>query len=388
MPAITLRHGLRSHPDKPGQKGSQRTTQATRKQHRKPLTLLMNTIVSVISMRPQNRRVPQRAATLTQRLLAFSRRQTLDPKPTDVNRLILGIEPFISTMIGPSISIRVVTQGDLWPTKIDASQLENALIHLAVNARDAMPNGGEISIETSNVEHGKACDDKLPRSEGDFLLSSVADTGMGISPAILDKIFDPFFTTKPVGQGTGLGLPMIHGFVHQSGGSVHAKSDTGAGTTISLFLPRHIGETETTVSQPLSEKHGTEAVKIMVIDDESNIRMLMCDALREQGYAVSEAEDGPKRFRELQLLGAVDLLVTDVGLPGGMNGRQVADSARLLTPDLKVLFVTGCADNAAVDGERLERGMAVLVKPFPLEKLVTKVRQMLVSDISGTDNET
>ena len=318
-----------------------------------------------------------RAATLTQRLLAFSRRQTLDPKPTDVNRLVSGVEQFISTMIGPSINIKVAADKGLWPIKIDASQLENSIIHLTINARDAMPDGGEITIETSNIEHGSAAISGEPLPDGEFVLINVSDSGTGIPPDILEKIFDPFFTTKPVGQGTGLGLSMIHGFVNQSGGRVSARSSVGAGTTISLYLPRHIGHVEDDASEPLSEIQGAGEVRIMVIDDEPNIRMLMCDALREHGYSVSEAEDGPSGLRVLQSLDAVHFLVTDVGLPGGMNGRQVADAARSIIPNLKVLFVTGYAENAAVDGESLEGGMAVLIKPFTLDELTAKVNQML-----------
>lgn len=326
-----------------------------------------------------------RAATLTQRLLAFSRRQTLDPKPTDVNMLVSGVEQFVSTMIGPSISTEVQTEENLWAAKIDASQLENALIHLAINARDAMPTGGEIIFETSNIERGSAKLEDVPLPDGDFILISVRDSGTGIPPEILDRIFDPFFTTKPVGQGTGLGLSMIHGFVNQSGGHVYARSLVGTGTTMSIYLPRHIGRGQ--ISVPGSS--GTQRIsnlKILVIDDEPNIRMLICEALREQGHAVSEADDGPSGIQILESLETIDLMVTDVGLPGGMNGRQVADSARLLIPDLKVLFVTGYADNAAVDGENLAVGMAVLLKPFKLDSLTKKIKEMFGDEASAAGN--
>jgi signal transduction histidine kinase/CheY-like chemotaxis protein/PAS domain-containing protein len=318
-----------------------------------------------------------RAAVLTQRLLAFSRRQTLDPKPTDVNRLVVGVEQLISTTIGPSFNLKVVTDADLWLTRIDASQLESALVNLAINARDAMPDGGEIIIETSNlgsssVDHVNA---QLP--EGEFVKISVKDAGTGIAPDILDRIFEPFFTTKPIGQGTGLGLSMIHGFVNQSGGRVHAESALGVGTNISLYLPRYSGMVEMTASALQEKTQHTGSETVLLIDDEPNVRMLMTDALAEQGYAVKAAVDGASGIRLLETLDSVDVLVTDVGLPGGMNGRQVADMARFMFPNLKVLFVTGYAEKAALDAGHLEQGMAVLVKPFTMSGLTTKVREML-----------
>lgn len=319
-----------------------------------------------------------RAALLTQRLLAFSRRQTLDPKPTDVNQLVIEVEQLASAIIGPSITTKVVMGQDLWRTKIDASQLENSLIHLVINARDAMPEGGEITIQTLNVGNGDLEGSDTQLLEGDFVLISVSDSGTGIAPEIMEKIFDPFFSTKPIGQGTGLGLSMIHGFVNQSGGGINVNSCVGSGTTISLYLPRHVGQSEPVSSEPSSNIHSTGDLKVVVIDDERNIRMLMSDALREQGYTVSEAENGATGLQVLQSLNKVDILVTDVGLPGGMNGRQLADSARLSLPNLRVLFVTGYADGAAVDGESLETGMSVLIKPFTLTEFTSKVRQMLV----------
>lgn len=319
-----------------------------------------------------------RAANLTQRLLAFSRRQTLDPKPTDVARLVLDIEQLISRTVGPSINVKVIADRGLWSTKIDGAQLESALVNLAINARDAMPDGGQIFIEASNFTKDPAFAGVNELPDGDYVKVSMQDTGTGVAPEILDKIFDPFFTTKPLGKGTGLGLSMIHGFVHQSGGTVRAQSPGGSGTTITLYLPRHVGAASEHYACPPKQKTDSETLKtVLVIDDEPTVRMLMCEALRDQGYIISEAADGPTGIRMLQSMKELDLLVTDVGLPGGMNGRQVADVARSLIPGLKVIFVTGYAENAAVNGEQLEHGMAVMIKPFPMTSLAMKVRGML-----------
>ncbi|TDV58034.1 phospho-acceptor domain-containing protein [Pseudomonas graminis] len=319
-----------------------------------------------------------RAATLTQRLLAFSRRQTLDPKPTDVNRLVAGMGQLISSTIGPSINIRTIASGDLWLSKIDAPQLESALVNLTLNARDAMPNGGELTVQTRNVSADSAAGVASPLPDGDFVEISVSDTGTGIAPEVLERIFDPFFTTKPIGQGTGLGLSMIHGFVHQSGGTIQARSTHGMGTTISLYLPRYLGDREQVPSRCPSQP-GTRGETVLVIDDEPHVRMLMCDALRERGYQVNEAMDGPSGLQMLQSMASIDLLVTDVGLPGGMNGRQVADAARALLPSLDVLFVTGYAQNSAVSGDQLPNGMAVLLKPFGMDSFAQKVGEMLTT---------
>ena len=319
-----------------------------------------------------------RAATLTQRLLAFSRRQTLDPKPTDVNRLVAGMGQLIASTIGPSISTRTIASGDLWLSKIDAPQLESALVNLTLNARDAMPSGGELTVQTRNVSSDSAAGIAAKLPAGDFVEISVSDTGTGIAPEILDRIFDPFFTTKPIGQGTGLGLSMIHGFVHQSGGTVQARSTHGTGATISLYLPRYLGERGQAPARCPSQIH-SRGETVLVIDDEPHVRMLMCDALRERGYQVSEAMDGPSGLQMLRSMASIDLLVTDVGLPGGMNGRQVADAARALLPALNVLFVTGYADNSAVGGDQLESGMAVLLKPFGINNFTQKVGEILAA---------
>ncbi len=321
----------------------------------------------------------RRAAALTQRLLAFSRRQTLDPRPTDINQLIYGMEDLIRRTVGPSIEVEVVGQASLWPALVDPSQLESALLNLAINARDAMPEGGRITIETAN----KWLDDRGARerelSPGQYLSLCVTDTGAGIPDDIVERIFDPFFTTKPIGEGTGLGLSMVHGFVRQSGGQVRVYSEPGKGTTMCLYFPRHAGRVgeDSEVHTVIPDLGAGETV--LVVDDEPTVRMLMSDVLTEAGYAVLEAQDGPSALRVLQSEQRVDLLITDVGLPSGMNGRQVADAARVGRPTLKVLFVTGFAENAAVGNGHLPPGMVVITKPFQVADLAAKVAEILAS---------
>ncbi|MCC2977334.1 GAF domain-containing protein [Sphingomonas sp. PL-96] len=319
-----------------------------------------------------------RAAALTQRLLAFSRRQTLDPKPTDVNRLVFGMEDLIRRTVGPAIKVEVVGAGGLWPAKVDSAQLESALLNLAINARDAMPEGGHLTIETAN----KWLDDRSARERdlppGQYLSICVTDTGTGIPADVVDRIFDPFFTTKPIGQGTGLGLSMIHGFVRQSGGQVRVYTEQGQGTTMCLYLPRYTGdlaEDPEGLDEAIVEAGAGET--ILVIDDEATVRMLIVDVLEEAGYTPVEADDGPSGLRILESDMRLDLLITDVGLPGGLNGRQVADAARQLRPGLKVLFVTGYAENAAVGNGLLEPGMEVITKPFVMAELASKITEML-----------
>ncbi len=320
----------------------------------------------------------QRAAALTQRLLAFSRRQTLDPKPTDVNRLVCGMEDLISRTVGPAIKVEVVGAAGLWPAKVDVAQLESALLNLAINARDAMPEGGTLTIETANkwLDDRAAHERELP--PGQYISVCVTDTGTGIPKDIVDRIFDPFFTTKPIGQGTGLGLSMIHGFVRQSGGQVRVYTEDGQGTTMCLYFPRYAGDAEVEIEAPKTEISETgEGETVLVIDDEPTVRMLIVEVLREAGYAAQEAHDGPSGLKIIQSDVRLDLLITDVGLPGGMNGRQVADAARLIRPDLKILFVTGYAENAAVGNGHLEPGMEVITKPFVMSQLANKITDLI-----------
>ena len=321
----------------------------------------------------------QRAASLTQRLLAFSRRQTLDPKPTDVNRLISGMEDLIRRSVGPDVEVEVVGAGGLWATIIDQSQLENALLNLCINARDAMaPDGGRLTIETSN----KWLDDRAAKARdlppGQYVSLCVTDTGAGMPPEVQAQAFDPFFTTKPMGQGTGLGLSMIHGFVRQSGGQVRLYSEMGKGTTMCLYLPRYLGDVrgeDELRATPVAE--GGHGETVLVIDDEETVRMLVAEVLGDAGYNVIEAPDGPSGLAILSSDRRIDLLISDVGLPGGMNGRQVADAARVSRPDLKVLFITGYAENAAVGNGLLAPGMEVMTKPFVMGDLAAKVHDMI-----------
>ena len=320
----------------------------------------------------------RRAATLTQRLLAFSRRQTLDPRPTDVNRLIASMEELLRRSIGPIVSMEVVGAGGLWPTLIDPGQLENALLNLCINARDAMPDGGRITIETANkwLDDRAANERELP--PGQYVSLSVTDTGTGMSADVAARAFEPFFTTKPLGQGTGLGLSMIYGFVRQSGGQLRIYSEEDQGTTMCLYLPRFIGQAETDTGP--NSHHAFDAghgETMLVIDDEPTVRMLVVDVLQEAGYRVLEAEDGPQGLKILQSAARIDLLITDVGLPGGMNGRQVADAGRTVRPNLKVLFVTGYAENSVVGNGHLDPGMQVMTKPFTIEMLGNKVRAII-----------
>ena len=317
-----------------------------------------------------------RAATLTQRLLAFSRRQTLDPKPINVLHLAMGMEDLISRTVGPSINVELIQRPALWLTKVDSAQLESALLNLAINARDAMPAGGKIVIEVANHAIEEPVDSHL--LPGDYVRISVKDSGTGIEPDILERIFDPFFTTKPIGKGTGLGLSMIHGFVNQSGGQVFASSSPGAGAVFTIYLPRYLGEDlMVDASEVVSSTATASEGAIVVIDDEATVRMLVSEALQEQGFTVLQAPDGPTGLSILNSMKKVDLLVTDVGLPGGMNGRQVADAARKDRQNLRVLFITGYAESAAVGNGHLDEGMAVITKPFAMSHLVHRVREML-----------
>ena len=321
----------------------------------------------------------KRAGALTHRLLAFARRQTLDPKPTDVNRLVVGMQELIERTVGPAIQIEVVGASGLWSAFVDPPQLENALLNLCINARDAMPNGGRITIETAN----KWLDDRAARQldmpEGQYLSLSVTDTGTGMTPEVIEHAFEPFFTTKPIGEGTGLGLSMTYGFARQSGGEVRIYSEVGEGTTVCIYLPRHSSEIAEEVLAPrLSELPPSgRAATVLIVDDEPTVRMLLTEIVEDLGYTAINAGDSVAGLKLLQSDVAIDLLVTDVGLPGGMNGRQMADAGRVRRPDLKVLFITGYAENAVVGNGRLEPGMAVLTKPFPIETMAARIRSMI-----------
>lgn len=321
----------------------------------------------------------RRAAALTHRLLAFSRRQTLDPRPTDVNALLLGMTELIQRTVGPSITLETVGATDIWPVKVDVSQLENALLNLCINARDAMPSGGRITIETAKRWMDREAARMHDLTEGQYLALSVSDTGFGMAPDVIAKAFDPFFTTKPIGHGTGLGLSMIYGFAKQSGGQARIHSEVGVGTTLTLYLPRYFGSVDTEREElysnavELSERGET----ILVVDDEPTIRMLLVEALSERGYSVIEAADSVVGLKVLRSDVHIDLLISDVGLPGGMNGRQMADAGRELRPGLRTLFITGYAANAAVGDGHLQPGMHVITKPFSVDSLITRVQELM-----------
>jgi PAS domain S-box-containing protein len=322
-----------------------------------------------------------RAASLTHRLLAFARRQTLDPKPTDVNKLISGIMELVERAIGPQIERKTRLEADLWATLCDSNQLENALLNLCINARDAMPEGGLLTIETSNLRLDEAAARSLDLEPGEYVTIGITDNGVGMAPEVIARAFEPFFTTKPLGQGTGLGLSMVYGFAAQSGGKVAISSELGAGTTISLYLPRYEGEVAAgAAAGPAGDHVARPGETVVLVEDEPMVRLFMTDVLQDLGYNVLEATDGPSGLNAVLSKPDVDLLITDVGLPGGMNGRQLADAARQKRPDLKVLFITGYAESAVVINNRLERGMHVLSKPFTLEVLSAKISAILASD--------
>ena len=321
----------------------------------------------------------KRAAALTHRLLAFSRRQTLDPKPTNVNRLVVDMEELVRRTVGPAIHLEVVGLSGLWPALIDPGQLENALLNLCINARDAMPDGGRITIETANKWIDEAGGRRHDLAPGQYLGVCVTDTGTGMAPDLIDKVFEPVFTTKPTGEGTGLGLSMVYGFARQSGGQVRIYSEVGEGTTVCLYLPRHYGEADADeVARGLDDvEQAGQGETVLIVDDEPSVRMLVTEVLEDLGYTAIEAADSVAGLKVLQSDVRIDLLVTDVGLPGGMNGRQMADAGRERRPDLKVLFITGYAENAVLGNGYLRPGMQVLTKPFVLEALATRIRELI-----------
>jgi len=323
----------------------------------------------------------KRAAALTHRLLAFSRRQTLAPKATKVNALVGGILEMIRRTVGPGVEVEAVCMSGLWSTLVDQPQLENALLNLCINARDAMPHGGRITIETGNRWIDRHGAKSLDMPEGQYISLCVSDTGTGMTADVIAKAFDPFFTTKPLGQGTGLGLSMIYGFAQQSGGQVRIYSEPGQGTMVCIYLPRHRGEADTDeapVEAALLPMAGAGAGEtVLVVDDEPAVRMLVTDVLHDLGYTAIEAADGAAGLKILQSNARIDLLVSDVGLPGLMNGRQMADAARVSRPGLKVLFITGFAENALLNNGQLEPGMSVLTKPFPVDTLAARIRELV-----------
>ena len=331
-----------------------------------------------------------RAAALTHRLLAFSRRQSLDPKPTSVNSLIEGLRDIFSSTAGPSVKVSTTLAASLWPTLCDPNQLENALLNLIINARDAMPDGGRILIETSNCVFTEPPDPKPENlfgcvPNGEYVGLMITDTGVGMPRTVMERAIDPFFTTKPVGQGTGLGLSMIYGYVKQSGGHITIQSSVGEGTTVALYLPRYVGADEGEKAIEASDKqtHAKAAYAVLLVEDEPAVRSLMADILTDNGYTVLEADSGRAALRHIRSLERIDLLVTDIGLPGGMNGRKLAETARQHRADLKVLLVTGYDEQAVLGSGVMDTGMGVLTKPFNVDAFSEKVHRMLHTPSGG-----
>jgi signal transduction histidine kinase len=323
----------------------------------------------------------QRAAVLTQRLLAFGRRQTLDPRPLDANKLVAGMSELLRRTLGEAVAIETVLAGGLWRTMADPNHLESALLNLAVNGRDAMPDGGKLTIETANSyldeEYALRHQEVVP---GQYVMIAVSDTGTGMSKDIMERVFEPFFTTKSIGQGTGLGLSQVYGFIKQSNGHIKIYSELEQGTVVKLYLPRLIGEgrldSEESIPAPTD---GGSGELILVVEDDDAVRAYSAETLRELGYHVIAAANAWEGLEVLSRFPAIRLLFTDVGLPGGMTGRQLADQARQQRPDLLVLFTTGYARNAIVHGGILDPGTHLLPKPFTFAALANKVRALLDS---------
>lgn len=319
-----------------------------------------------------------RAAGLTHRLLAFSRRQSLDSKPVEMNTLVVSMGELLQRSINETIQLDMQLNEQLWVAEADPNQLESALLNLVINARDAMPDGGRLVVKTSNQHLDIGLTEAQSNLQpGDYVVLSVTDTGCGMPQSIINRAFDPFFTTKPIGQGTGLGLSMIYGFSKQSHGHVAIHSEVGKGTTVSLFLPRFAGDVPQ--DSPVDVQHAPFAQNgetVLIVEDDPAVRVLVSTVLSDLGYAFVEAGDADSAVPILDSGQRIDLLISDVGLPG-MNGRQLAEIGRQYRPDLKVLFITGYAEHAAVRGGFLDPGMQMITKPFTFDLLTAKVREMI-----------
>ncbi|TVT91247.1 response regulator [Pseudomonas sp. RGB] len=319
-----------------------------------------------------------RAAGLTHRLLAFSRRQSLDSKPVGINQLVTSMGELLQRSINESIALDMRLDAQLWTAEADPNQLESALLNLVINARDAMPGGGKLVVETSNRHLDNVFTAAYGTLKpGDYVELSVSDTGCGIPEHLMGRVFDPFFTTKPIGQGTGLGLSMIYGFARQSHGHVTIHSEVGKGTTVSLFLPRFVGEMQAPeYLNPALTPYANAGETVLIVEDDPAVRVLVSAVLKELGYAFVEAGDADTALPIIESDQRIDLLISDVGLPG-MNGRQMAEIGRQIRPQLKVLFITGYAEHAAVRGGFLDPGMQLITKPFTFDLLTAKVREMI-----------
>ena len=319
-----------------------------------------------------------RAASLTQRLLAFSRRQSLDPMPADINELIVSMSDLMDRAVNERIDLKLVLAPDLPAGVVDTHQLENAILNLVLNARDAMPEGGALTVETSTVDLDEAQAAARPGlSPGRYLVIAVSDTGVGMSPELIEKVFDPFFTTKPLGQGTGLGLSMVYGFARQSGGAAAIHSQVGVGTSVKLFLPTTDARPAPMTAVAASAPRG-RGERVLVIEDDPAVRMLVREVLEELHYQAVEFADPLAAAPYLASDERIDLMISDVGLPG-MSGRELAETARASRPDLPILFITGYAENAAIRAGFLGANMAMVSKPFSFEDLAAKVSQMIAS---------
>ena len=331
-----------------------------------------------------SRQASERAATLVQRLLAFSRQHPLEVKSVDINRLVQGMSELLHRALGETVTVETVLAGGLWKAAIDPNQLENAIINLAVNARDAMTDGGSLTIETANCHLDDHYIEQTGAeiAAGQFVMVAVSDSGAGMSADVMNRAFEPFFTTKPTGVGTGLGLSQVYGFVKQSGGHIRIYSEVGQGTTIKVYFPRLTGQhdipawsaRETAAATPESPG-GNEVV--LVVEDDPQVNKLAVETLEERGYRVLSALDGPTALEMLDDAPKFDLLLTDVVLPNGMNGRQLSEEVLRRRPDVKVLFVTGYTRNAIIHHGRLDPDIDLLTKPFTADALARKIRQIL-----------
>jgi signal transduction histidine kinase/ActR/RegA family two-component response regulator len=322
----------------------------------------------------------ERGAELTSRLLAFSRRQPLDPKPSDINRQIADMDPMLRRTLGEHIEIELVRGGGLWKAMVDPGQLENAILNLCLNARDAMPNGGRLTIETANAHLDAAYAASQSEVEpGQYVMIAVSDTGTGMDAATLERAFEPFFTTKDVGKGSGLGLSMVYGFVKQSRGHVRIYSESGQGTTVRLYLPRADGEAQAGAPAAAPAEADRGSGRILLVEDDALVRENAAELLRSLGYDVVPAANGPEALAVLEKGEAFDLLLTDVVMPGGLNGRELAERAHALRPGLLVLYTSGYTENAIVHHGRLDRGVELLAKPYRRQDLAAKVRAVLAA---------
>ncbi|NEJ23496.1 response regulator [Rhizobium leguminosarum] len=332
----------------------------------------------------------QRAAVLTARLLAFSRQQPLAPEVIDLNKLVGGMSELLRRTLGEQIRIETVLAGGLWPSFADLSQLENAILNLAVNARDAMPGGGNLTIETANTE----LDERYSRMHseveaGQYVMVSITDTGTGMSPEVIDRAFDPFYTTKGPGKGTGLGLSQVYGYIKQSGGHIKIYSEIDRGTTVKIYLPRHVGMTDARSgaagAQPIP--HGSVNDTILVVEDDEHVRTMTAESLHELGYTVLQAASGIEALLLLEENPTVDLIFTDIVMPQ-MSGRQLADVVQEKWPTIRILYTTGYTRNAIVHNGVLDHGVSLLAKPFSLEQLAHKIRELLNVPARAGDERT